>query len=180
MADYPSWRYYPLSERPPDWAKAFVAVVASAEAEVASAKNVGLTSDSVLAHLRPGLEPLGYRVEAGKKGVQRIHLPVLFGSQGKERVAWEVDAIHDSLGIAVEIEAGRGARGNAIYRDLVRASVLVGVRFLILGVMQKYRHQSGGKQVTVSSYAETEQVLDAIYVSGRLKFPFEGLLLVGY
>jgi hypothetical protein len=41
----------------------------------------------------------------------RIRLPVLFGDGGQERVAYEVDAFHDDLGVVVEIEAGRGARG---------------------------------------------------------------------
>src|SRR5713101_2134393 len=180
MADYPLWRFYPPSDRPPEWARTFVGIVAIAESEVSSKKNHGLTSDSVLARLRPALEAAGYRVEGGKTRVQKIRLPVLFGDQGKERVAWEVDAVHDELGVAVEIEAGRGARGNAVYRDLVRASVLVDVRFLVLGVMVSYRHLSGGKEVTVSSYAETQEVLDAIYASGRLKLPFQGLLLIGY
>src|SRR5205807_226500 len=117
-SNYPVWRYYPLRDRPPEWARVFVGIVAVAETELSSRKNQGLTSDSVLARLRPGLEAAGYRVEGGKTREQRIHLPVLFGDQGKERVAWEVDAVHDDLGIAVEIEAGRGARGNAVYRDL--------------------------------------------------------------
>jgi hypothetical protein len=40
------------------------------------------------------------------------------------------------LGILVEVEAGRGARGNAVYRDLVRSSLIVDQRFLVLGVMR--------------------------------------------
>jgi hypothetical protein len=82
----------------------------------------GLTSDSVLAALAPALLPLGYRVELGKRVADRIRLPVLFGDGGRERVAYEVDAFQDDLGVVVEIEAGRGARGNAVYRDLIRAA----------------------------------------------------------
>ena len=88
--------------------------------------------------------------------------------------------MHDDLGIVVEIEAGRGARGNAVYRDLVRSSLIVHARFLVLGVMRTYRHQSSGKQIVVQSYAETRDVLDAVFGSGRLQLPFEGVLLVGY
>jgi len=76
----------------------------------------------------PGLRKLGYTVEASKAKVDRIRRPVLFGEQGAERVAYEVDAVHDELGVIVEIEAGRGARGNAVYRDLIRASLLVDVK----------------------------------------------------
>jgi hypothetical protein len=54
--------------------------------------------------------------------------------------------VHDELGVVLEVEAGRGARGNAVYRDLIRTSLIVGVRYLALGVMLQYRHQSGGKR----------------------------------
>ena len=139
-----------------------------------------LTSDQVLSYLRPGLEELGYQVESGKHRSEKIRRPVLFGDRGTERVAYEVDAVHDDQGILVEVEAGRGARGNPIYRDLVRTSLVVGSRYLALGVMQEYRHQSAGKPVAVESYREAKDQLDAIYASGRLKLPFDGLLLFGY
>jgi hypothetical protein len=105
---------------------------------------------------------------------------VLFGDQGRERVAYEVDAVHDELGIVLEVEAGRGARGNAVYRDLVRSSLIVDQRFLGLGVMRSYRHQSGGRPIIVSSYWDSKDQLDALYASGRLRLPFEGVLLFGY
>lgn len=75
----------------------------------------GLNSDAVPAHLRPGLEALGYEVEGGKAKVQKIRRPVLYGEQGLERVSYEIDAWHEELGIVVEVEAGRGTMGNAVY-----------------------------------------------------------------
>jgi hypothetical protein len=177
---YPRWIYYPNRTRPPDCVPPFVQAVSSIEATIGTAKVEGLTSDRVLSELRPGLEALGFRVEGGKTKQQKIHLPVLFGDEGRERVAWEVDAVHDELHIAVEIEAGRGARGNALYRDLIRASLLVDVRYLVLGLMVTYRHLSGGRSVSVSSYSEGREILDAVYASGRLSLPFEGVLLFGY
>jgi hypothetical protein len=180
VLSYPDWFYYPTHDQPPDWAVEFVAAVASCRTSIESRSIGSLTSDKVLSCLRPALVGLGYQVESGKHTGERIRRPVLFGDQGVERVAYEVDAIHDSLGILVEVEAGRGARGNAVYRDLVRSSLIVGARFLALGVMQEYRHLSGGKQVSVSSYREAKDQIDAIYASGRLGLPFEGVLLFGY
>jgi len=177
---YPSWKYYPTRDRPPAWARAFVDVVRTNRDETDSAVVSNLNSDRVLAHLRPGLEKLGYRVETGKKKDERIGLPVLFGEAGKELVRYEVDAVHDELKVLVEIEAGRGARGNAVYRDLVRASLIVDARFLVLGVMSEYRHKSGGKPIAVKSYRDARDQLDAIYASQRLRLPFEGVLLFGY
>jgi len=41
-------------------------------------------------------------------------------------------------------------------------------------------HQSAGRPITVSSYRDAKDQLDALYASGRLRLPFEGLLLFGY
>ena len=78
------------------------------------------------------------------------------------------------------MEAGRGARGNAVYRDLIESSLLVDTRYLVLAVMIGYRHKSGGKLVSVASYTQARDLLDAIYASPRLRLPLEGVLLVGY
>jgi hypothetical protein len=157
-----------------------VSVVAEAEEQIDSAMVPGLTSDRFLAVLRPGLEACGFRIEAGKRTAQRITLPVLFGEQGLPRVRYDVDGVHDELGVLLEIEAGRGARGNAVYRDLVRTSLIVNAQFLALGVMRDYHHKSSGRSVVVHSYDEAKDQLDAIYASQRLQLPFEGVLLFGY
>ena len=43
--------------------------------------------------------------------------------------------------------------------------------------MQEYRHRSAGKAIAVSSYRKAKDRLDAVYDSGRLGLPFEGVLL---
>ncbi|HLG07772.1 MAG TPA: hypothetical protein VI409_03770 [Gaiellaceae bacterium] len=130
--------------------------------------------------LRPGPEALGFEIEAGKKKTEKIRRPVLFGEQGSESLAYEVDGFQSEFGIALEVEAGRGARGNAVYRDLVEASLLVDARFLVLAVQTAYRHKTGGHDVTVQSYRDSRNLLDAIYASNRLQLPLEGILLIGY
>lgn len=180
MTGYPDWFYYPPHDAPQGWVHDFVRVVEACRTEIESRSVAELTSDRVLTVLRPGLEAIGYLVESGKHRNELIRRPVLFGDRGSERVAYEVDAVHDGLGVVVEVEAGRGARGNAVYRDLIRTSLIVGARFLALGVMQAYRHKTAGRPVLVESYRETKDQLDAIYASGRLRLPFEGVLLFGY
>ena len=155
-------------------------VVVASQVAIDSASALHLTSDTVLGHLRPGLEALGYEVESSKNATGKVRRPVLFGENGQERLAYEVDAAHDELGIVVEIEAGRGARGNAVYRDIIRASLLVDVKYLAIGVMAEYRHQSSGKEMVVKSYGDAKAQFDAIYASGRMQLPFFGVLLFGY
>jgi hypothetical protein len=73
-----------------------------------------MDSNAALAVVRPALVAMGFEVEAGKKAAEKIRRPVLFGEQGAEDLAYEVDAFHPEVGIALEIEAGRGVLGNAI------------------------------------------------------------------
>ncbi|HTN79696.1 MAG TPA: hypothetical protein VMK16_08480 [Acidimicrobiales bacterium] len=168
--------YYPASREPPSWVHNVVSVVASAREQIDSATHTGLTSDAVLKELRPGLQGHGYKVEASKKQADRIRRPVLFGDSGSERVAYEVDGVNDELGVLLEVEAGRGAMSNAVYRNLIRSSLIVGARFLALGVMLEYRYAAGA----TPSYRDVHDLLDAVYASGRLALPFEGVLLFGY
>ena len=67
-----------------------------------------------------------------------------------------------------------------MYRDLIRTSLIVNARYLALGVQLAYRHEAEGRTIVVPSYSETKGLLDAIHASGRLKLPFEGVLLFGY
>lgn len=177
---YPEWFYYPSSTTPPRWALDFIGVVADARTEIESRTVDDLTSDYVLASLRPGLEALGYEVERGKKRAEKVFRPVLYGPQGRPRVTYEVDAAHQELGVVVEVEAGRGARANAAYRDLVRASLMVDATYLVLGVMSEYRHMQGEKVKRVEGFREVQNQVDAIFASGRLRLPLEGVLLFGY
>lgn len=176
---YPSWKYYPPRTRPPEWVPPVVAAFTGAKAEIDSA-SVQTKSDAALAAIRPALAAMAFEVEAGKRKVEKIRRPVLFGEQGHEDLAYEVDAFQPDWGVALEVEAGRGARGNAVYRDLIQTSLLVDARFLALAVQVSYRHQQKGKEVVVQSYRDTRNLLDAIYASNRLVLPLDGILLIGY
>ncbi|MGH3055354.1 MAG: hypothetical protein ACRDL7_10300, partial [Gaiellaceae bacterium] len=160
---YPLWKYYPSRTRPPSWVEPLVGVFTLVEDQLDSRQQHGITSDAALAVLYPGLVALDFEVEKGKKRADKIRRPVLFGEVGREDLAYEVDAFQPDSGVALEVEAGRGARGNAVYRDLIQTSLLVDARFLALAVMLDYRHNTAGRQISVRSYADTRNLLDAIY-----------------
>ena len=146
------------------------------EAVVSTEAGARLSSDQVLAALKPGLQGIGYAVETGKRRDQKISRPVLFGENGLPQVSYEIDAFHDELGVAVEVEAGRGAANNADYRDLVRTSLILDADYLAMLMPLAYR---GGGQIT-RAYGGAKSQLEALYASDRLKLPFVGVLLVGY
>jgi hypothetical protein len=125
---YPSWIYYPNRTAPPDSVSELVGVVRGCAPSIDSRAAGGLSSNAVLTILRPGLVALGYKVEEGKVKAGRIPRPVLFGENGSERLAYEIDPVHDEIGILVEVEVGRDADGHAVYRDLIRASLIVDAR----------------------------------------------------
>lgn len=80
------------------------------------------SSNVALSHIRKGLEEIGFVIEAGRSRAAKIHRPVLFGEKGGPLVNYEIDGWHEGEKIALEIEPGRGMKGNAFYRDLVRTS----------------------------------------------------------
>lgn len=184
VPEYPSWSYYPRNEHAPEWVVGFVNVVRSSQTQLdtrsAPGAQAGLTSDEVLRVMRPGLETLGYSVESGKRAAEKISRPVLFGDEGKPAVKYELDAFHEGLGIAVEVEAGRGAANNADYRDIIRTSLILDAEYLALAMPLNYRYRSGGHRHVTHAYLNSRGRLDAIYSSQRLQLPFRGVLLLGY
>ena len=178
---YPVWSYFPRNVRPPAWAVSFVEVVKAAEAKISTVeRKTGLSSDDVLQELGPGLVALGYAVESGKTKAAKIFRPVLFGENGAPEVNYEIDAFQDQLGIAVEVEAGRGAAGNADYRDIVRTSLILDANNMALLMPIRYRTTAGQREHAIPAYERTRGQLSAIYASQRLKLPFDGVLLIGY
>jgi len=128
---YPRWEYFPRNVHPPQWVDPFVAEVAAIEPRISTVEqSTGLHSDDVLLELEPGLRRLGYDVESSRSAADRIRRPVLFGSNGRAEVSYDIDAFHDGDGIVVEVEAGRAASNNATYRDIIRASLILDAAYL--------------------------------------------------
>jgi hypothetical protein len=139
-----------------------------------------MQSNDVLSAIAIGLQALNFTVETGKQKAGKLPRPVFFGDEGKFLRTYEIDAFEPTEGIALEVEAGRATMGNAIYRDLVQASLMVDARYLVLAIPSEYRYKSGGRTVPEASYQKTYSVVEAIYGSPRLNLPFEGMLLIGY
>jgi hypothetical protein len=177
--EYPDWSYFPRNQRPPDWTRAIIEIIATVENQISTGSANNLNSDGVLAAIAPGLIGYGFQVESGKTKATKIRRPVLYGPNGKEAVSYEIDAFHDELGIAVEVEAGRGAMNNADYRDIIRASLILDADYLVIMMPKRYRSK-GGPVGGVLAYRSTERLLDALYASQRLRLPFAGVLAIGY
>jgi len=78
---------------------------------------------------------------------------------GPNSVAGRLSAPGLFLGL---FEAGRGAAGNADYRDIVRTSLILDAQYMALLIPQRYRTTSGGKEHTIPAYEKTNGQLDAV------------------
>ena len=149
-------------------------------AEIGTAKlDKGLTSDQALAVLRTDLVTLGFNVEAGKRAEDKIKRPVFFGENAQPDLQYEVDAWHPEWRAGLEVEAGRAWMGNAIYRDLIQALVMVEMDHLLLAVPQAYRYRTGGRSTISKDYENTVSVAQALYGHSRVSMPFS-LCVIGY
>jgi hypothetical protein len=115
-------------------------------------------------------------VEKGKTADQKLPRPVLFDEMGEAGLSYDIDAYHEGHGIVMEVEAVRAIRANAIYKDLIQMSLMVDARYAVIAMPLRYKYKSG----IDNPYKRGKDIMDAIFSSGRLRLPFEGVLLVGY
>jgi len=171
---------FPRTEPPPPCTLAVVEAFRGCEPAICTKTlQKGLTSDAVLAAVGPALAQLGFLVEGSKLAVDKIKRPVFFGENGSPDLQYEIDAFHPEWRCGLEIEAGRGWMGNAVYRDLVQALVMVELETLILAVANSYRYKSSGRATISKDYANTIAVADALFGHSRIRMPYQ-LVVIGY
>lgn len=171
---------FPRTQTPPPFTDSVVAAFRSYESSICTRTLAkGLTSDAVLGAVRPALLELGFVVEASKLAADKIRRPVFFGENGQPDLQYEIDAFHPDWRCGLEIEAGRGWMGNAVYRDLVQALVMVELETLILVVANRYQYQTGGKATSSKDYENTVAVADALFGHSRIVMPYR-LVVIGY
>jgi hypothetical protein len=167
---------YPRTSPPPAFADDLVGAFRTNESAIATEdREDGLKSDEVLDAVRPALEELGFDVETGKAKADKIHRPVLFGKNAEPELRYEVDAYHDGWNCGLEVEAGRAWKGNAIYRDLIQAAMMVRVDTLALAVPNVYKYSRGENP----AFDKTNAVVETLFTANRLDLPYD-LILIGY
>jgi len=177
VASYPDWSYFPRRTAAPEWVGDFIGTISDSRSDIESYLHDRLDSDAVLAALRVKLETGGWQVETGKRDVDKISRPVLFGDGGVSKVNYEIDGWHPIHKVVLEIESGRGWQGNAFFRDLIRTSLIQGADYLAVGLRTSYSYAGVKNQ---NDFVKARDQMDAIYASGRLQLPFEGILIFGW
>jgi len=131
-----------------------------------------LSSNAVLEIVRPHLESIGFRVEAGKSRDQKISVPVLFGLNDQIDKSFNADAVSADGKIVIEVEAGRAVVNNQFLKDIFQACMMFEVEYLIIAVRNHYRGND--------DFARIFMFLETLYISNRLHLPLKGILLIGY
>lgn len=171
---------FPRTEPPANFISEVIAAFERHSKEIDTAQlKRGLTSDQALTVLRADLLALGFEVEAGKRVEDKIKRPVFFGENAQPDLQYEVDAWHPEWRAGLEIEAGRAWMGNAIYRDLIQALVMVEMDHLILAVPKTYNYKTSGRKTISRDYDHTVSVAQALYGHSRIAMPFS-LCVIGY
>lgn len=168
---------FPRTEPPPHFVPEIIAAFRKHESAIATGVlQRHLKSDDVLRIVAPYLSTIGFQIEVGKTVEHIIDRPVFFGEDGKPTLRFEVDGYHSEGRCGLEVEATRGIRGGAFYRDLVQAMVMVGVDHLCVAVPNKVEWGKSGRSRDYQIATETAQ---ALYGHSRLAMPY-GLTIIGY
>ena len=171
---------FPQTEPPRSFVSTVVSIFQRHERYIGTlGLDKGLSSDKVLAVIRKDLESAGFEVESGKSRTQKIERPVFYGENGLPLVRYQIDAYHSDWKCALEVEAGRAWMGNAVYRDLIQASVMVNVEHLILAVPLSYKYLTVGRPTVSFDYENTRALAGALYGHTRLRLPYS-LTVIGY
>lgn len=165
------WLYYPKSRRAPPLVRSVVQVFELANNDIDSSCH-DLNSNEVLAVVAPALAALGFRVETGKRAAEKIPVPVLFGLNGVLEKSFDADAFHETAGMVVEVEAGRGVANNQFLKDLFQACMMADVTELSIAVRNVYQNSKDFERVC--------RFFDTLYASNRLQLPLHGVLVIGY
>ncbi len=166
-----NWQYYPKSDSVPSHLRDIVEVFED-QLTVFSSESNTLNSDEVLEHLRNGLEVLGFQVEKSKSKADKIHVPVLFGRNGKLEKSFDADAYSQIQKTVIEVEAGRAVSNYQFLKDLFQACMMHEVDYLVIAVRNVYLNKKDFEKVI--------SFFDTLYASNRLALPLQGILIVGY
>ena len=170
------WVYFPKTTKISGFLQETVKVFKKYSHEIDSTKNDNnddrLSSDEVLKIIEPGLCELGYEVEKSKKAIDKLPIPVLFGSNGKTELNFEADAFCSENNVVVEVESGRALTNYQFLKDIFEASMMVETQYLVLAVRIQYKQNK--------DYEKIKQFIDTIYLTNRIKLDLLGILLIGY
>ena len=166
-----NWNFYPQNNKLPEHLEVIIKAFEEKQPQIDS-ENFHLSSNEVLTILEPALSNMNYRVEKSKKTEEKIRIPVLFGINGKEQLAFEADAYSEEFNTVIEVEAGRAVANYQFLKDFYQASMMIDVQYLCIAVRNTYRGSS--------DFLKVCDFMGAMYISNKIQTPLKGILILGY
>lgn len=166
-----NWMYYPKNMQVDNISEKIINIFESLEDSIDS-DTCTYSSNEVLSILEPDLTLNGFCVEKGKHIQDKIHVPVLFGLNGKIEKAFDADAYAKKYKYVIEVEAGRAVVNYQFLKDFFEACTMFDVNYLCVAVRNKYRGSNDFQKVCL--------FFDTLYQCGRVGIPLNGLLIIGY
>lgn len=170
-----NWAYFPRCDKPTELALAVVQAFETVHPDITSDVHTHQSND-VLGFVAPQLAALGFKVETGKKKDEKIHVPVLYGNNGRIAKAFLADAHHVQGRFVVEVEAGRGVINNQFLKDFFQACMMDEVEYLAIAVRNLYE----AARVKNRDFESVITFFETLYASRRLDLPLKGILVLGY
>ena len=127
-----------------------------------------ITSNFVLESVREDLENLGYKVESGKKDLEKIIFRFITKSRGE--ITFHADAYNPEQKTIIEVEAGRAVVNNQFLKDLYQASAIKECDYLVIAVKKVYRKNE--------DFDKVAKFIDGIFPNPLVKI--KGVLVIGY
>jgi hypothetical protein len=173
-----NWQYFPKSDKITDKLLETIEVFKKFEKKIDSAaihKSKKLDSKTILSILKDGLTDIGYKVEVGKSGDDKIAVPVLYGLNGIPAEQFFADGYHRDEEIVLEIESAAAVANNRFLKDLFEACLMDNVKYCIIAVRNVNKTTNNQKD-----FEAVMRFIDTIYESQKLKLPLTGILIIGY
>jgi hypothetical protein len=165
------WQHYPRSLAPSGVSRQIIDVFTKRSAEIASSSHK-LGSNQVLAILADDLRAIGFQIERGKKNIDKIAIPVLFGENGKIEKSFNADGYFPSQRYMLEVEAGRGVANYQFLKDLFQACACDNVDSLAIALRNTY--------LGSEDFTRACAFMDAVFSSRRFELPLKEVLIIGY
>lgn len=173
------FQHFPITHKPPQFVEDVVDCFRKNESAISTVQGMSGNSDAVLQLIRTDLEAIGFDVEKSKKRTDKIFRPITFGVNGIPQLKYEIDAYNSVTRVGLEIEAGRGVKGNAIYRDLILGMMMTNVDHLVIAVANEYRYKSNNKQMVSKDFVKCVDICNALSGHTRVQLPYT-ITIIGY
>lgn len=173
------FQHFPITHEPPQFIVEVVECFQQNESSISTIQGNHGDSNAVLQIIRYDLESIGFEVEKSKKAIDKIFRPVTFGIDGVPQLKYEIDAYNKDTRVGLEIEAGRGVKGNAIYRDLIQGMIMTNVEHLVVAVANEYRYKSKKREMVSKDFEMCINICGALSGQTRIKLPYT-ITIIGY